>query len=225
MLAAMVDSVEDGATAGVDERELVDRLRQGDDAAFVALVERYHNSLVRLASSFLDDRAAAEDVAQETWLAVLRGVNRFAGRSSLKTWIFRILMNRARTRASREARSVPCSSLGDPSDGSPEPAVDLGRFFPPDHPQWPGGWAAPPASWSDIPEERFLAEETQVRVRAAIDALPASQRLVITLRDVEGLDAEDVQRVLGIGEVNQRVMLHRARSKVRRALESYLSTE
>lgn len=202
---------------------LVERLRSGDEAAFVALVERYHPALMRVAQIYVSSRAVAEEIVQETWVGVIQGLGRFEGRSSLKTWIFRILTNRARTRREREGRSVPFSALPDFAADADEPAVDPQRFYPPDHPRWPGRWIAPPRSWEDVPEQRFLAQETRERIRAAIAALPASQRAVITLRDIEGWSSEEVCGVLGISETNQRVLLHRARAKVRRALEEYLS--
>jgi RNA polymerase sigma-70 factor (ECF subfamily) len=153
---------------------------------------------------------------------VLQGINRFEARSSLKTWIFRILTNSAKTRGQRESRSVPFSSLVDPETEPFEPAVDPARFLPADHPNWPHHWASPPRSWSDTPEERLLSGETRQCIRDAIAALPPHQREIITLRDVDGWSSEEVCNVLGITETNQRVLLHRARSKVRRALAEYL---
>jgi RNA polymerase sigma-70 factor (ECF subfamily) len=194
-----------------EEARLVEALRAGDEAAFRELVARHHSSLVRLATVFVRSRAVAEEVAQEAWLGLLQGLDRFEGRSSLRTWLFRILANIAKTRAQREGRSIPFSSL-EPD----EPAVESERFFPADH------WAEPPRSWRDVPEERLLANETLTLVAEAIEALPPSQRAVITLRDVEGWTSEEVRSVLDVSETNQRVLLHRARSKVRRALEKYL---
>ena len=177
------------------------------------LVERYHAALVRLARSFVSTRAAAEDVAQETWLGVLNGLDRFEGRSSLKTWIFRILVNRAKTRGQRDARSVPFSSLSGPGG---EPAVDPDRFME------EGAWASPPRPWEGEPEERLLAGEAREVIDAAIAELPPMQRRVITLRDLDGLDADETRELLDLTDGNQRVLLHRARSKVRQALEDYL---
>ena len=203
---------------GSDERALVAALRAGDEAAFMTLVERYGPSMLRVARTFVPSPAVAEEVVQEAWLGVLRGLDRFERRSSLKTWIFRILTNVAKTRGERESRSVPFSSLaGDESAG---PAVDPSRFDPSQGTQ--GMWAAPPASWEDVPEDRLLAGETLGEVRAAIAGLPPQQRTVITLRDVEGWTSDEVRNVLDISETNQRVLLHRARSKVRRALEEYV---
>ena len=207
--------------SAADDHAVVAALRGGDERAFEALVGRYHRSLVQIALMYVRDRAVAEEVAQETWLAVLEGIERFEGRSSLKTWVFRILVNTAKTRAQREGRTIPFSALQDPGR-IPEPAVDADRFLPSDHDRFPGHWASPPRA---LPEERLLAAETRERITQAIDALPASQRAVISLRDVEGWDADDVCNALDLTEVNQRVLLHRARAKVRRALEEYLAPE
>jgi RNA polymerase sigma-70 factor (ECF subfamily) len=165
-------------------------------------------------------RAVAEEVVQETWLGVLDGLDRFEGRSSLKTWILRILVNRAKTRGAREARCVPFSSLGPADDEAP--AVDPARFLGADHPHWPGHWAAAPQSWAGVPDERLLARETLEHLRRAIEALPARHREVIVLRDVEGWDSGEVCAALGLSEGNQRVLLHRARSSVRAQLDAYL---
>jgi RNA polymerase sigma-70 factor, ECF subfamily len=199
---------------GDPDAALVDRLRAGDEGAFMELVERYHAALVRLALSFVRSRAVAEDVAQETWLGVLNGIDRFEGRSSLKTWIFRILVNRAKTRSERESRSVPFSSLE--GEGG-EPVVDPDRFGT------DGAWTSPPRSWEGEPEERLLAAEARAVIDAEIAKLPPVQRRVITLRDIEGLDAVEVRDLLELTDGNQRVLLHRARSRVRQALEEYLS--
>ena len=203
------------------EADLLDALRAGDDGAFAALVREYHPSLVRVARIYVSTQAAAEEVAQETWLGVLRGLDRFEGRSSLRTWIFRILANIARTRAKRDGRTLPFSALQDPAR-VPEAAVDPDRFLDPEHPRWPGHWAAKPEAW---PEEALVAAETRERLAEAIEALPATQRAVISLRDVEGWSSEEVRNALDLSETNQRVLLHRARSKVRAALESYLEGE
>jgi RNA polymerase sigma-70 factor (ECF subfamily) len=204
---------------GIDDQGLIQRLRDRDERAFVTLVERYHAALVRLATVYVHERAEAEEVAQETWLGVLNGIDRFEGRSSLKTWIFHILVNRAKTRAQRSGRTVSLDAL---EDGETWTAVDPARFLGPDHPRWPGHWASPPVSWGETPEQRLLAKETRARVREVIDVLPPMQGQVITLRDVQGWTAEDVCTLLEISSENQRVLLHRARSKVRQALEIYL---
>ncbi len=178
--------------------------------------------MIRLALSYVRSRAVAEEVVQEAWLGVFKGLDRFEGRSSLRTWIFRILTNTAKTRAEREGRTVPLSSLGGPDD---ESAVALDRFLGDDHPRWPGHWAEPPRRWDGIPESRLLSAETRARIAAAIDVLPPQQRQVISLRDVEGWPADEVCNVLGLSETNQRVLLHRARAQVRAALEEYLENE
>jgi RNA polymerase sigma-70 factor (ECF subfamily) len=200
-------------SAGGD-RAVVTALCDGDEGAFAALVELHHRSLVRIATFYVRDRAVAEEVAQETWLAVLEGIARFEGRSSLKTWIFAILANRAKTRGERERRQLPISAL----TASDEPEVPLERFLPPDDPRQPLGWALPPRAW---PEERLLTRETVRFVRDAIDLLPPAQQAVIALRDIEGLSAGEVAAALDISAGNERVLLHRARSRVRRELEEY----
>lgn len=207
-----------------DEQALVDGLRRRDEGAFVQLVERYANALLRLARTFVGSRAVAEEVVQETWLGVLQGIDRFEGRSSFKTWLFRILVNRARTRGEREGRTIPFSAFGDPGAGPAEPAVDPARFRGPDD-RWPRHWADAPTDWGASPEERLLARETLDVIERAIAALPPSQREVITLRDVQGWSAEAVCNVLGVSDTNQRVLLHRARSRVRAALEAHLNPE
>jgi RNA polymerase sigma-70 factor (ECF subfamily) len=200
--------------SAADDRAVVASLCNGDERAFERLVERYQRSLVRVALMYVDDRAIAEEVAQETWIAVLEGIERFEGRSSLQTWILTIVANRAKTRAGRERRQLPISALA----GDDEPEVPLDRFLPPDDPHRPLGWAAPPRAW---PEERLLSGEVVERVREAIALLPPAQQAVIGLRDVEGLSAEEVVAALDISAGNERVLLHRARSRVRRALEEY----
>jgi RNA polymerase sigma-70 factor (ECF subfamily) len=169
---------------------------------------------------FVRDRQSAEEVVQETWLAVLNGIDRFEGRSSLKTWLFRILTNRAKTRGQRDGRMVPFSSLaGSGEEG--EPAVDPDRFLGPDSPH-PGAWAAPPRAW---PQDKVLEHETLGVINDAIEELPETQREVIRLRDVEGWSPMEVAEALEISDGNQRVLLHRARSKVRTALEAYLDPD
>jgi RNA polymerase sigma-70 factor, ECF subfamily len=202
-----------------EEMQLVEALRGGDERAFEQLIRMYQAGLLRVAQIYVSSRAVAEEVVQETWLAVLNGIDRFEGRSSLKTWIFRILANRAKTRAEREGRTIPFSALRNP-EGVPESAVDADRFQDPEHPRWPGHWASPPADW---PEDRLLGDETLGVIEDAIERLPAAQRAVISLRDVQGWSAEEVCNALEVSETNQRVLLHRARSKVRRALEEYLA--
>jgi RNA polymerase sigma-70 factor, ECF subfamily len=201
----------------LDERELCAALRRGDENAFVKLVERYHAPLRRLALTYVRSAAVADEVVQETWLGVVRGIQSFEGRSSLKTWIYRILTNTAQTRGMREARSVPISSLE-----TDDAAVDPSRFFDEHHDRWPGHWASPPTRWDELPEEHLLGRETLDVVSAAIEALPPTQRQVIVLRDVEGWPSDEVCELLQLSESNQRVLLHRARSAVRRALEREL---
>jgi RNA polymerase sigma-70 factor, ECF subfamily len=206
-----------------DEQRLVDSLRAGDESAFEMLIDRYHTPLLRLAMLYVPSRAVAEEVVQETWLGVLQGLARFEGRSSLKTWLFRILTNRARTRGQREGRSIPFSAVWPPDSDTADPSVEADRFFPPEHAS-AGHWMSRPQNWEVVPEERLIGEETRAQIQQAIDALPSSQREVITLRDIEGWSSEEVCNVLEISETNQRVLLHRARSKVRRALEQYLDS-
>lgn len=198
-----------------EDARLVAALRDGDEAAFAALVERYHPALVRLAQAYVRDRAVAEEVAQEAWLGMLTSLSRFAGRASLKTWLFGILINCARASRRREAHAIPFSTFNGTGDA---PAVDPERFLPAGH-QWAGHWAAPPQPW---PEEHLLAEEIGSHVAIAIGALPPHQRAVLTLRDVEGWTTAEVCETLAISEANARVLLHRGRSRVRRALEDYL---
>jgi RNA polymerase sigma-70 factor (ECF subfamily) len=214
-----INPVTPGVSA--DDLRLLEALRGGDETAFVSLLDQYQTSLVRLAMVYVPNRVVAEEVVQETWLAVFQGLNRFQAHSSLKTWIFRILVNRAKTRATREGRSIPFSSLPDLGAEGAERAVDPDRFIPPGHP-WSGHWAYPPHRWNMAPEELVLAQETRALIEEAVARLPLRQREVITLRDVEGWTSEEVCNVLGIRETNQRVLLHRARSTVRRALERYL---
>jgi RNA polymerase sigma-70 factor (ECF subfamily) len=207
------ETVPPAPRASEDDLRLVRRLRAGDESAFMELVERYNGSLVRLARTFVSSQAVAEDVVQEAWIGVLRGIDRFEGRSSLRTWIYRILANTAKTRGTREARSVPFASLGDDAEGA---TVDADRFLV------SGGWASFPRTWSDQPETRLLGDETNAVITAAIDSLPPRQAAVIRLRDVDGFSSAEVRELLDISEVNQRVLLHRARAKVRVALEEYL---
>ena len=204
------------------ESQLLGALRDGDEQAFGALVREYQASLVRVARMYVSTQASAEEVVQETWLAVLNGLDRFEGRSSLRTWIFRILTNIAKTRAQRDARSLPFSAVREAEDD--EPSVDPDRFAPPGE-RWAGHWKSYPERWETLPAERLLSSETLTRVQAAIEALPPAQARVIMLRDVEGWTPEEVCSALDLSETNQRVLLHRARSKVRQALEDYLAQD
>jgi RNA polymerase sigma-70 factor, ECF subfamily len=199
-----------------DDTRRVEALRARDDATFAALVQEYGPTMLRVARLFVRDRAVAEEVVQEAWLGVLRGIGSFEGRSSLKTWIFRILTNTAKTRAEREGRTIPFSALRED-----EAAVDPERFQ--HEGRWTGHWASPPSPWQ-LPEGRLLAAEARTLIDRAIAELPAAQATVLTMRDVVGFDSTEVCNVLEISETNQRVLLHRARSKVRQALEDYLRT-
>jgi RNA polymerase sigma-70 factor (ECF subfamily) len=192
-----------------DERALLERLRAGDEQAFDALVARHDAALRRLARSFVRTSSTADDVVQETWLAVIRGLDGFEGRSSLSTWIFTILANRARTRAKGEARSVPFSAIED----ADRPAVDPAAFSA------DGRWASAPARLDHDPETRLLGAELREHLQKAVDELPPTQRAVITLRDLLGMPSHDVCDLLDISEGNQRVLLHRARSRVRTTLQ------
>lgn len=197
------------------EAALVDRLRRGDRDAFADVVRAHHASMVRVAEGFVANRATAEEVVQDTWVAVIRGIARFEGRSSLRTWIFRILVNQARTRGVREARTEPVASLAEepPRD---EPSVPADRFR---GPPGRGAWRAPLARWHDDPEIHLSSRETRRVVEETLQQMPAQRRLVMLLRDVEGLSASEVCELLGLSEVNQRVLLHRARTQVRARLE------
>jgi len=204
------------ATTGTpSELELVARLRAGDTRAFATLVETHHDLLLRLARGYVRSEAVAEEVVQETWLAVIEGIDRFEGRSSLRTWMSRILVNRARTRGVREARSVPISALGAPDDGG---EIDAARF------DAAGRWLEAPTPWSDAATpERLLADaQTRAIIERAIAELPETQRLVMTMRDLADMDAEEVCATLDISEGNQRVLLHRARTRIRAELERHL---
>jgi len=191
------------STGVEDDAQLVDRLRAGDEAAFVELVRRYQPRLLRLAEATVGSRAVAEEVCQDTWLAVMRGVERFEGRSSFKTWLFRILLNRARTSATREQRA------GKPED-------DLTERF-----DASGAWAEPPVPWADRVDDRVVAEKLAQRIRDLLPALPEQQRQVVILHDIEGLQPADIAALLGISDGNQRVLLHRGRARLR----GYLAAE
>jgi RNA polymerase sigma-70 factor (ECF subfamily) len=207
------------APVTASDARLLAGLRAGDEQAFVELVERHGGALLRHARTFVHG-AAAEDVVQETWLAVVTGIERFEGRAQLRTWLYGIVANRARTRAVRERRSVPFSSLG-PRDLARDPCGDDDdRFVGAQHERWPGRWAIAPEPW---PDERLESRETLAVLAAAIDALPPIQREVVRLRDVEGWDAAEVCDAIGLSCGNQRVLLHRGRSRVRAALEAHLA--
>lgn len=191
----------------MDDVELVDRLRAGDESAFASLVRQYQPRLLRLAEATVGSRAVAEEVTQETWLAVVRGVERFEGRSSLKTWLFHILLNRARSALSREQRA-----------GRPDEGVEL-RF------DKSGAWASPPEPWADRVDERLAAEHLAARVQALLPKLSEGQREVVVLRDLEGMPPDDVGALIGVTDGNQRVLLHRGRTRLRHLLAEEMGRE
>jgi len=202
-----------------EDGALVAALRRGDADVFAAVVDRHSPAMIRVAMAYVPSRAAAEEAVQEAWIGVMRGIDGFEGRASLKTWIFRILTNVAMRSGARERRSVPFSALAEAEDTG-EPAVDPDRFLPADHELYPGHWATMPARWP-TPEEGLLAGETREVIAAAIAELPVAQRTVISLRDLEGWSSEEVCEALEITAGNQRILLHRARSRVRNAVERY----
>jgi len=204
-----------------DDGALVAALRAGNEQAFVWLLDRYDASLHRVARTFLGSDAAVDEVVQDTWLGVIEGIDRFEQRSSLKTWIFHIMTNKAKTRGVGDRRTVPFASI----DDGLGPTIEPDRFFPPDHDEWPGHWASPPPAWENLPEARLEANETLDQVRAALAGLPDAHRRVIALRDVEGLSSDEVCAVLGLTPANERVLLHRARGRVRARLERYFDSE
>jgi len=196
---------------GTDAR-LITALRAGDERAFVTLVHLHHDAMLRLASSFVPNGAVAEEVVQDTWVGVLRGIDGFEGRSSFRTWLFRILVNRARTAGARERRTIAVGDSGAVSDT--EAAVAASRF------DSGGSWVSPPERWIEEVEDRIEAGKLAGFLRTAIEDLPDRQRQVVTLRDIEGLTSEEVCSVLEISESNQRVLLHRGRSRLRQAVET-----
>ena len=207
--ASRRDRARPTVTAVEDDARLLERLRAGDEAAFVALVAGHHDAMLRLAQNFVSSRAVAEEVVQDTWLGVLRGIDRFEGRSSLRTWLLAILVNRARTTGVREARSV---AVGDAA-----PVVDRARF------DAGGAWSSPPEQWVEDAEERLGAAALAGHLHAALEQMPPRQRAVVTLRDVDGLDSDEVCEVLELSQANQRVLLHRGRSHLRQALEAAMA--
>jgi RNA polymerase sigma-70 factor (ECF subfamily) len=202
------------ATALPDDDSLVAALQAGDEDAFAQLVDRYHTAMVRVARAYVATREGAEDVVQEAWLGVVKGIERFEGRSSLKTWIFRIVINKALTRGARDARTVPFSSLG-----PDEPAFDPSSFAADG--RWAGWWLSEDAV-TPLPDRVVLARESRQMIDSVVASLPPNQRLVITLRDIQGMTSQETCDLLGVSEANQRVLLHRARTKVRAALEGYV---
>jgi RNA polymerase sigma-70 factor, ECF subfamily len=198
-----------GNESADEDEQLIARLRAGEEQAFVLLVARHHATMLRIACSFVSSPSIAEEVVQDTWMGVLRGLDGFAGRSSFKTWLLRILVNRARSTGVREHRSV---AVGDVA-----PAVDRGRF------DASGAWMSPPQHWVEDSDDRLLAEALTEHIHTALGELPTRQREVVMLRDVDGLSGHEVCEVLEISEVNQRVLLHRGRSHLRQALEAAMA--
>jgi RNA polymerase sigma-70 factor, ECF subfamily len=213
--------VPDLVSASHADLALVERLRAGDEVAFMMLVEQHQAAMLRIARMFVSSRAVAEEVVQEAWLGILKGLDRFEGRSSLRTWMYRIVTNVAKTRGQRDGRSIPFSALEGADAGS---GID---------PEWfqslaeraPGSWRTLPDDWAGIPEERLAAHETLEEIGRAIETLPPMQAEVLRLRDVLGWSSEEVRNALDLSETNQRVLLHRARGRVRRALHGYLFEE
>jgi RNA polymerase sigma-70 factor (ECF subfamily) len=206
--------------SGLDEDPLLARLRAGDSAAFAEIVRAWSPAMLRLARTFVASDATAQDVVQETWLAVVHGLGNFEGRASVRTWVFRILVNRGKTRGVREARTIPFASLG-PEDLEGD-SVEPSRFRGAGD-QWPGHWSpgAAPTAWEPSPEDHAIAGEIRVRLAAALAELPERQRVVVSLRDVHGMDGDEVCDLLGLSQANQRVLLHRGRAKLRQSLEDY----
>ena len=216
------DSSSSGSTATeCDDTELLARLRSGDELAFADVVRRWSPTMLRVARGFVSGTASAQDVVQETWLAVIRGLDGFEGRSSVRTWILAITANLARSRGTKESRVIPFAALA-----AEEPSVDPARFRAAPDP-WAGGWTSTgaPSAWSaeGDPEGRMLAGETRATLREALDELPDRQRTVVALRDVHGLDSHEVCEILGITDGNQRILLHRGRSRLRQLLEDHFS--
>jgi RNA polymerase sigma-70 factor, ECF subfamily len=204
-----------------DDHALVERLRAGDEQAFMDLVTRWSPSMMRVARMYVPSAAVAEEVVQETWLAVLDGLDRFEERSSLRTWVYRILVNRARTRGARERRTIPFAALAREELEADGPSVAPDRFV--GSGAGAGSWAAPPVRWWEEPERALRSKEAVELIEREIAKLPETQRMVITMRDLAGLSSEEVRNALELSETNQRVLLHRARSKVRAALEDYFA--
>ena len=202
------------------EEHILAQLREGNEEAFCALVRRHSPSMTRVAMVFVSRRAVAEEVVQEAWLNVVRGLDGFEAKSSLRTWIYAILGNCARRRAEQEQRLVPLSELAAEEASGEDLGVSPDRFF--EGGRWAGMWSSAVARWDDLPEERLLSSEVRTALLEAIDALPRMQRAVITLRDVEGWPPEEVCEYLGVADGNQRVLLHRARAAARAAIEQYL---
>ena len=207
-----------GATVTAADEQTVAALRAGDERAFRELFARMYPMMKRVARGFVASDAVAEEIVQDTWLAIVTGIDRFEGRSALGTWIFSILTNQAKTHSARERRALPLTCVG-PRDAE-EPVVDPDRFQKDDD-AWPGHWATPPRPWQK-PERRLLSLETREHLKDALAELPERQRLIVGLRDIDGHSAEEVCGLLGLSQENQRVLLHRGRSRLRAVLEEYL---
>ena len=207
----------------VAEENLLERLRRGDETAFEEVVGTYGPGLRRVARAYVPE-SLADEVVQEAWLGFLNSLERFEGRSSLKTWIYRILINTAKKKRARERRSVPFSSLAAVTDQD-QPLVEPDRFLPADHLESPGAWSSPPDSWRSIPESTLLSKEVMDVIKMTLADLPPAQRQALILRDIEGFGSDEVRNFLGVTGTNQRVLLHRARSAVRSALEAYFKDE
>ncbi|MFN0155925.1 MAG: RNA polymerase sigma factor [Gaiella sp.] len=211
------------AAVDVDEHTLLAELRAGSETAFRELVDEHGASMLRVARLRAPSQAVAEEIVQETWLRVLRGLERFEGRSSLRTWIFVILANCANRRVRQEGRSIPFAALAD-EDGDPSPAVAPDRFFPAEHPRWPRCWSSLVDGWAEVPDAHLLTLEMRDVLRRALASLPPGQREVMMLRDVEGWHADEVCAFLELTPENQRVLLHRARVRVRENVSRYLES-
>jgi RNA polymerase sigma-70 factor, ECF subfamily len=208
-----------GTVASPADLAIVKRLRAGDETAFMMLVDEHQAAMLRIARMYVSSRAVAEDVVQEAWLGIVKGLDRFEGRSSLRTWMYRIVANLAKTRGVREGRSIPFSALAGDDESDP---IDP-EWFQGVSEREPGAWRTTPGDWRGVPEDRLIGLETLARIRRAIDALPPMQAEAIRLRDVLGWSSEEVRNALDLSETNQRVLLHRARARVRRELAAYLS--
>lgn len=217
----MIPAADPGNLVDDAEAELLLRLQAGDEAAFTDLVDRWSAPLLRVALSCTRARALAEEAVQDTWLAVLQGLDGFQGRSSLKTWVFRILLYTCRAKIERERRVPPLSDLL----GSGDRAVPAEQFLSASHPHWPGHWSSPPRAWAPVPDAAALGAELGRHILAAVETLPERHREVLVLRDVEGWTSQEVCLLLGLTPANQRLLLHRARSAVRTRLEPYLTAE
>lgn len=204
----------------MDDNQIISGLQQRNESVFSHLVDLYHVSMVRIARIYVSDDAIAEEIAQETWLRVLEGIDQFERRSTLKTWIFSILNNLAKTRWRREGKSIPFSELDREEVDADEVSVPAERFFPADHPLWPNGWSAPPRPWNYPSEEYLISQELRLCIQEALECLPDSQRIVMELHDIQGWSSPEICNAFCISETNLRVLLHRARAKIRRAIEA-----